>query len=49
MSKEMKLIMERWDKFKLQEKAEIKTVGQFKNFLKPIVQPPQEKKSGNKR
>jgi hypothetical protein len=34
MSKEMKLIMERWDKFKLQEKAEIKTVGQFKNFLK---------------
>ena len=34
MSKEMKLIMERWDKFKLQEETEIRTVGQFKKFLK---------------
>ena len=34
MSKEMKLIMERWEYFKLEEQAEIKTVGQFKNFLK---------------
>ena len=34
MSKEMKLIMERWDKFKLQEKVELETVGQFKKFLK---------------
>lgn len=34
MPKEMKLIMERWDKFKLEEKTEINTVGQFKKFLK---------------
>jgi hypothetical protein len=34
MSKDMKLIMERWDKFKLQEKVELNTVGQFKKFLK---------------
>ena len=34
MSKEMKVIMERWDKFKLQEKVELNTVGQFKKFLK---------------
>jgi hypothetical protein len=34
MSKEMKLIMERWGKFKLQEKIELETVGQFKIFMK---------------
>ena len=34
MSKEMKLIMERWGKFKLQEKIELETVGQFKIFVK---------------
>ena len=34
MSKEMKVIMERWDKFKLQEKVELETVGQFKKFLR---------------